>query len=111
MGSYLDVVWRLMNGQRLYMDFIFPEGPIHVNLMLVFCRLLGLGKTALWAHVVIIHSMVIILIFLLLYRRTSLGITLAVTLLTVPSFYWPFSFPWHDQTAHFWGILAVFLLA
>ena len=46
----------------------------------------------------------------MLRRNVSFTTTLLVTLLTGPSFYWSVSHPWHDQSAHLWGILATALL-
>ncbi|HLD69678.1 MAG TPA: hypothetical protein VJA17_02835 [Candidatus Omnitrophota bacterium] len=107
MAPYLDAAWRVLCGQRFYVDFIFPEAPLHVEMMVVFFRLFGFTKTAILAHLIVIHSLVIIAVFLMMYRRVPLFITTMVAVLTAPSFYWTVSHPWHDQSAHFWGVLAL----
>lgn len=107
MAPYLDAAWRVLCGQRFYVDFIFPEAPLHVDMMVVFFRLFGFGKPAILAHLIVIHSLVITAVFLMMYRKVPLFITTAVTVLTAPSFYWTVSHPWHDQSAHFWGVLAL----
>ena len=110
MGSFLDASWRIFRGQRPYVDFIFYSGPLHLYMNAFFFKLFGFGKTAILAHLIVVHSIVITVIFFMLFRIASLPVVLAVTALTAPSFYWGISHPWHDQSTHFWGILAVMLL-
>ena len=110
MGSFIDASWRVFCGQRLYQDFIYHSGPVYVYLNVLFARLFGFGQVALGAHLIAAHSIVIGLIFFLLWKRLPFYQTLLVTLLTATSFYWSTSFPWHDQTTHIWGIAAIFIL-
>jgi len=110
MGGFLDASWRVFCGQKPYKDFIYSSGPIHLYLNALFFKIFGFGKTAILAHLVTIHSLVIIFVFLMLYKRVPLYITIVGTLLTAPSFYWSLSHPWHDQTAHFFGLLGLTLL-
>jgi len=110
MGSYMDAGWRILCGQRPYVDFIFHEGPVHIYMHAFFFQLFGFGKAAILAHLIVVHSIVISLVFFTLYRRTPIWATLAATLLTVPSFFWPISHPWHDQSAFLWGTSALCLL-
>ena len=110
MGGFLDASWRVFCGQRPYRDFIYSSGPFHLYLNALFFKIFGFGKTAILAHLITIHSLVIISVYLMLFPRLPLTLTLAGTLLTVPSFYWGVSHPWHDQTAHFLGILGLTLL-
>jgi hypothetical protein len=111
MGSFLDASWRIYTGQHPYRDFIYYTGPVHLYLNALFFHLFGFGKTAILAHLVFIHSTVIALVFLLARRHFPFFITLLITFLTAPSFYWSISHPWHDQTAHLWGIIGIILLA
>lgn len=110
MGAFLDASWRVYRGQLPYVDFIYTTGPIHLYMSAFFFFLFGFGKTALWAHLIAVHSTVIGVTFLMMRRLVPFPVTLLTTLLTTPSFYWPISHPWYDQSAHFWGILGVGLL-
>ncbi len=110
MGSFLDASWRIYRGQRPYMDFVYYTGPVYLYLNAFFFHLLGFGKAAILSHLVVVHSAVILLVFFMLYKRVPFPVTLSATALTVPSFYWAISHPWHDQTAHLWGIIGLSLL-
>lgn len=110
MGGFLDAGWRVYKGQRPYIDFIYYTGPLYLYLNALSFHIFGFGKTAILANLVAVHSSVIILVFFMLFRKVPLYITLAVTALTMPSFYWSVSFPWHDQTAHLFGIIGLSLL-
>ncbi len=110
MGSFLDASWRVYRGQRPYLDFIYTTGPIHLYMNAFFFLLFGFGKTAVLAHLMTVHSIVIAVVFLMMRNLVPLPISLLTALLTTTSFYWPISHPWYDQSAHFWGILGVGLL-
>lgn len=110
MGSFLDASWRIFCGQKPYIDFIYYSGPVHLYMNAFFFQLFGFGKTAILAHLIVVHSAVIVLTFFMLYRRVPFYAVAAATLLTVPSFYWNVSHPWHDQSAHLWGIIGIFFI-
>ena len=110
MGGFLDASWRVFCGQRPYIDFIYYSGPMHLYMNAFFFFIFGFGKTAILAHLILVHSVVVVLIFLMLYKQVPRLVTFLVTLLTTPSFYWNVSHPWHDQSTHFWGIIGIFLI-
>jgi len=110
MGAFLDAAWRVYTGQRIYQDFIYNSGPVHAYLNVLFFHLFGFGPTAIWAHLVSVHSLAIVLVFFLIWKRLPVYLTLLITAMTTASFYWGISFPWHDQTAHLWGIAGIFIL-
>lgn len=58
----------------------------------------------------LVHSAVILAVYFMLRKKLPLFLTFLVTLLTTASFMWPLSHPWHDLTAHLWGIAALALL-
>ena len=87
MGSFLDASWRVSNGQRPYLDFIYHAGPVHLYLNAFFFKIFSFGKTALLAHLITVQSIVISAVFLALWRNVSFPITVLVTLLTGPAFY------------------------
>ncbi|HOW35316.1 MAG TPA: glycosyltransferase family 39 protein [Candidatus Omnitrophota bacterium] len=106
----IDGGWRILSGQRPYVDFILFTGPIHFYLHALFIKIFGVGKTAILAYLVVSHSAVIATVFLFLRKAVPFAMTAVGTLLTMTSFYWPVSHPWHDQTAHVWSILAIGVL-
>lgn len=110
MGAFLDASWRVYRGQQPYVDFIFLTGPVHLYMNAFFFHLLGFGKGALLAHLIAVHSVVILVTYFMVLRQVPFFISLLVTLLTTTCFYWPVSHPWYDQSAHLWGILGVGLL-
>jgi len=89
MGAFLDAGWRVFRGQRPYIDFIYFEGPVHLQLHALSFHLFGFGKTAIFSHLIFVHSVVIILVYFMLQSRVNRWIAFLVTLLTAPSFYWP----------------------
>src|SRR3989338_1931747 len=103
----LDGGWRIASGQRPYADFIYYTGPVHLYLNALFFKLFGFGKAAVLAHLIFIHSLVITAVFIVSRKYLPVWITALVTILTTTSFYWPISHPWHNQTALFFGIMAV----
>lgn len=105
MGCMMDGGWRIFTGQEPYKDFIFITGPLHLYLLAFLFWIFGFGKTAIWAYLVLTHSIVIIVTFLIGRRFLSLSVLCLVTLLSVTCFNWPFSHPWYDQLAHLFGIL------
>ena len=109
MGGFLDASWRVFRGQKPYVDFIYYAGPVYLYINALFFKIFGFGKTAIWADVVTVHSLVITFIYVVLRRKTNFLISLLATILTVPSFYWAVSHPWHDQTAHLFGIAGLIL--
>jgi len=107
MGAFLDASWRVYQGQKPYVDFIYYSGPLHLYMNAFFFHLFGFGKSAILAHLIVVHSIIIGSVFLLLQNYLSRGITILLTVLTMASFYWGISHPWHDVSAHFWGVLAI----
>ena len=72
-----------------------------------FFAIFGFGKTAVLTHLIVVHSIVIVVTFLIARKYTSVPVAVLTALLTTTSFYWPISHPWYDQSAHLWGILAI----
>ncbi len=110
MGCMMDGAWRIFCGQEPYKDFIFITGPLHLYFMAGLFWIFGFGKTAIWTYLVLTHSVVIIITFLIGRKYLSLLFLCLATILSVTCFNWPFSHPWYDQLAHLFGITGVGLL-
>ena len=111
MNIFLDGAWRIVSGQKPYVDFIIATGPVHYYLLAVFCKALGFGKTAIWAHLVFVHSAVILATWCMVRKRAGVLAAMLAAFLSTTCFYWSVSFPWYSQSAHLWGILAAAFLA
>ncbi|MFT7637702.1 MAG: hypothetical protein ACI9Y8_001480 [Candidatus Omnitrophota bacterium] len=110
MGAFIDGSWRIFCGQKPYTDFILQMGPIHFYLNSFFFHIFGFGKIALWAHVVFVHSLVIVATYLLMSRYVSSILALLVSLITLSCYYWWLSHPFYTLTAHLWPFIAVVIL-
>lgn len=111
MGSHLDMAWRLALGQKPHVDFLSYTGPMHFYLNAFLFKLFGFSKTALWLHLVLVNSAVVGLIAGMLRKRTPVPVTVLCAALGMVAFYWTYSHPWYTQSAHFWGLAAVSVLA
>src|SRR3989344_5128777 len=60
MGGILDGSWRVFQGQKPFVDFVFIMGPLHLYMNAFFFAIFGFGKTAIWMALVTIHSVAII---------------------------------------------------
>jgi len=110
MGSFLDASWRIYCGQIPYVDFIFTTGPLHLYMNVFFFLLFGFGKSAVLAHLIAVSSIVTVAVYGMAKKHLPFWLSAMLALLTAVSFYWPISHPWYDQSAHFWGILALVFL-
>lgn len=107
LGSFLDPSWRVFRGQKPYVDFLYLTGPVHLYMNAFFFMIFGFGKTAVLAHLVVSHSIAIILTFFMARKFIPFYASILVTLLTTACFYWTISHPWYDQSAHLWGLLGL----
>ena len=110
MAPFEDGGWRILCGQKPYVDFILNLGPIHLYLTAFFMALFGAGKYAALAHILLVNSAVTAAVFLAVRRHCPLADAAAAAALAMASFYWSLSHPWYTQSAHLWGLLAMALL-
>ncbi len=106
-SAFTDASWRVYSGQKPYVDFMFVSGPVHLYLNAFFFFLFGIGKNAFLAHLIVVHSLAIIITFLISKKYLENYLTILTTLLTTACFYWPISHPWYDQTVHLFGLFAL----
>ncbi len=109
-GLFLDGAWRVYKGQRVYADFYFYTGPLHLYMLAVFFWLFGFGKAAILAHLLVVGSTVIIVTFFSAIKRLPLFIVTILTLLSATCYYTNRPHPWYDHSAYLWGILATWAL-
>ncbi len=110
MGSFLDGGWRILTGQKPFVDFMLNVGPVHIYLHALFFYFFGFGKLAILAHLVVISSVAILLTYGVARRRVGIAESLLLTALSATSFYWACSHPWYTHTAHLLGMFAVAFL-
>jgi hypothetical protein len=109
-GSFLDASWRIYRGQKLYIDFYYHTGPLHLYLNVLFFLIFGFGKAAILAHMLTLNFIIVLVTFLVTWRRIPLFSSLLVTALSATGPYWSWPHPIYDISAQFWGILATALL-
>ncbi len=110
MGAFLGASWRVVCGQAPYRDFLLAVSPVHVYLNAFFIKFLGFTKLAMWAHLVVLSSILALFTFWALRSKLSFKVTAILTILSLVSFNWQVCHPWYTQTAYFWGLLATFYL-
>ena len=105
-GCFVDAAWRILRGQRIYVDFLFPYGPGHLYLQALFFLIFGFGKSAILWQLIVVNTAAVMAVFLAFYRRMPLVLCLAAAVLEMFYFQWAYPFPYYDYTAHLPGILA-----
>src|SRR3989338_203795 len=109
-GGMVASYWRMFRGQTIYSDFFIQIGPVLFYTLTPFFHLFGFTMVALYAHVVFFSSLIIIGTFVTFKAKVPLWINVVITALASVSFYLPFGFPWYTPMAHFWGMVAFFLI-
>ncbi|MDP3920976.1 MAG: glycosyltransferase family 39 protein [Candidatus Omnitrophota bacterium] len=110
-GGFLDMAWRILRGQKIYVDFLYHNGPFFPYTMAFFMTVFGFGKTAILAHLLLTSSLNTILTFFILRKHTPLVVTLVLTALAMVSFHWAYPFPNYTHDAFVWGLLGVLVLS
>lgn len=106
----LDAGYRVYLGQRLYADFAFNVGPVYLWLQGLSYRVLGFGTAAVIAHVTLVNALVMLATWRVARRALPPSTALAATALSGIAFYGIIAFPWYDQTATAWLVLAAALV-
>jgi len=110
MSAFLDAGWRVANGQRIYTDFYYSAGPVHPYLHALFFKIFGFNKTAILSHLLFVHLIVMLSVFLLARTKVSLPLWVVLLVLTSLSFAGTVAHPWYDLTAAAAIVAAVALL-
>ncbi|MDP3920622.1 MAG: hypothetical protein Q8R76_07445 [Candidatus Omnitrophota bacterium] len=109
-GGFMDASWRVFRGQRIYTDFTFNSGPIHIYWMVLFYLIAGYGKAGILLHLVVTDWLVGISTFAATYRRIPLWACVITTFTSMASYYWLQCHPYYDYTGHLFGIMGAALL-
>lgn len=109
-GGFLDASWRVFLGQVPFVDFIFNTGPVHLYMNSFFFHLFGFSKSAILAHLSVVHGLVIILTYITARKKLPAYWALLPALLSMSCFYWFFAHPWYDHSAFFWGLIGSTLI-
>ena len=92
-GGFLDASWRVFIGQKVYHDFFYHSGPVHLYMNAFFFQLFSFGKNAILAHLVTVNSLMILATFFATYRRVPVFFTILTTVHTLTSYYWIYPHP------------------
>jgi hypothetical protein len=110
-SAFLDSSWRVYRGQKIYIDFYFHTGPLHLYLNALFFLLFGFGKTAILAHMLTLSSILTVLTFLVARKRMPAALALLAAGVSAVGSYYSWPHPFYDVTAHFFGLLGTLALA
>ncbi len=110
-GGLLDITWRIYNGQKPYIDFIYHLQPLFLYVMTGFAVVFGFGKAGVLAQLITISSGMIMASFFLVRGRIPSYAALLVTALTTVGFYWHYPFPTFTHDAFFYATLGVLALS
>jgi len=108
-----DGSYRVLSGQIPYKDFVMPFGPMVFWLHALFFRLLGVTYFAYVfgsATINVLATLAAIALSRILLRPGRV-LSYAAGVLTAVWFYPPFGTPWVDQTAFFFSMLGIAVLA
>lgn len=104
-GAFLDASWRFWKGQKVFEDFYYTTGPVHLMMNAFFFVFFGFSKTAILVHTLSVSSIATLATFLATFRRTPVIFCLLATAVTALVFYIPHPHPWYIHSAHFWALL------
>jgi hypothetical protein len=104
-----DGAYRLLQGQIPYKDFVLPFGPAAFWVQAFFFRILGVDYSAYLAGSACTNLLAVLcsVAVVRLALPDSRWLSYSAGLLTAVWFYPPFGTPWVDQTAFFFGLVAV----
>ena len=109
-GSFMDLSWRILCGQKLYVDVITHVQPLFPHIMALFFKLFGYGRHGALAHMVISSSAMIFLVYAIA-RRLPVYAVAVVLALTMIGFYWNYPFPNYNQDGFLFGMPGVWALS
>jgi hypothetical protein len=105
-----DGGWRLLQGQVPYRDILFPFGPITFVIQALFFKLFGVNFSAMVLPAAVLNAVAALLVVqivkLLLPQRKVTALVAGIA--TACWFQAPFGTLWFEQTAFFFGLLALF---
>lgn len=110
MSIIVDGGWRIAQGQMPYRDFLMPVGPIVFYIQAAFLKLMGFSWRSLLVHVATASVIAVTSTYLICRQWHSRGVSTLLALLGAVTFYLPMAFPWHDNTAFLFLLLAFLVL-
>lgn len=110
-GQFLDVAWRFLKGQKLYVDFGFHTGPIQIYMYALFFKIFGFGITGILIQLAVINTAMTLMTFIVAKGKMPVAFACACAFLTMTGFYWTYPHPYYDFTAHFFGLFGMAWLA
>lgn len=107
-----DGAWRIVCGQRPFVDFSLPAGWTPLWMQAGFFWLFGVNWLAYCLHAAVCNAVLAGVVLVALERRgASRGLALAAALGSACAFYPPFGVPYPDQHAFLFSLLAVVALS
>lgn len=110
-GGLIDAGWRIMHGQKPYVDFLYHAQPFFIYAMAWFFMLFGFTKAAFLSHMLFVSSGMILMTYFMVRQRASAFLAFVAAGLTAVGFHWHYPFPNFTFDAIFWGTMGLFALA
>ena len=106
-----DGAWRLLQGQVPYRDVIFPFGPITFLVQALFFRVFGVSFSVMVLSAAVFNAIAGLLVVRIVSRilPDARFVALIAGVATVCWFQAPFGTLWFEQTAFFFGLVALVL--
>jgi 4-amino-4-deoxy-L-arabinose transferase-like glycosyltransferase len=103
-----DGGWRILNGQRMYRDFLAPFGPVTFWIQATSFYLWGVNWSATVLPACVLNLLASWSVMRMVRIATdSRGAAIAGGLITATCFQAPFGTLWFEQVAMFFGLLAL----
>ncbi|MFC1648318.1 ArnT family glycosyltransferase [Nanoarchaeota archaeon] len=106
-----DGAYRILQGQVPYSDFTTPTGPIVFYLQAFFMLVFGSTLFASVMHIAMLSMILGWLLYSVTVKKLGPIISILISAFFFISYYGVVSFPWYNQTAFFFLILNILLIA
>lgn len=107
--GYLNMAWRILNGQIIYTDFYYHSGFVFPYTLAFFLSVFGVNQQAILAELLFSSCVPIALTFLMA-KKLPLWLAGTAAFLTAIAFHWDHLFPNYSHDAVLWGLFGVWLL-
>ncbi|HTR35356.1 MAG TPA: hypothetical protein VMH80_05615 [Bryobacteraceae bacterium] len=106
-----DGAWRLLQGQVPYRDVLYPFGPVTFVVQALFFMVFGVNFSATVLSAAVLNAVAGLLVMRIVYRLLpdARAIAFLAGIATICWFQAPFGTLWFEQTAFFFGLVALFV--
>lgn len=102
--------YRIILGQVPYRDFYIPMGPVILYMQAIFNLLFGSTALAMAIHASVLVGILALVVYRLLRLDLNRPISVFLAICMLFSFIGLINYPWYNQTAYFFFLLAIIIL-